>query len=186
MCVVYHAYHQCAICFFFQLVPAYSLHNGNDTNSTYGWVHVTVNQTEGRLCSYFHSDIYYRVLCRQLGFIDGDEYHATLPQQEESLPFWMAHYDRCDGDSTNLETCRVGQFEKGEMTTASASSDRENYTVTTEPFCYQNAIKAFCYSKSGKVSAFSCMHVGCGCVRACVRTLYWYAAACIKVSFQKW
>ena len=96
--------------FFFQLVPAYSLHNGNDTNSTYGWVHVTVNQTEGRLCSYFHSDIYYRVLCRQLGFIDGDEYHATLPQQEESLPFWMAHYDRCDGDSTNLETCRVGQL----------------------------------------------------------------------------
>ena len=135
--------------FFSSLVPTYSLDNGKD-NATYGWVHVTVNKTEGRLCTSFSPESY-RVLCRQLGFIDGDEYHGDL-QQEMDLPVWVTNYDSCDKDSTILETCRIGKWERGLLTTFSDSSHGGNGTnYTTAPHCYKGAVKAFCYNESGRV-----------------------------------
>ena len=146
--------------FLYKTVPTYSLYNGNseDTNPTYGWVHVTIGKVTGRLCSYFYPESHYRVLCRQLGFIDGDEYRSDPPEQED-LPFWTTSFDSCGENSRNLETCRSQSWEKGEVTSVSSYSNG-SYSETREPYCYRSPVKAFCYDKPGNLICLSySMHV---------------------------
>ncbi|KAL8578639.1 hypothetical protein ACOMHN_007097 [Nucella lapillus] len=131
-------------------LPVYSLYNGKDAKPNYGRVHVTREHTEGRLCAAVDPKHFYKLLCRQLGYLDGQEYPGELPVRV-TLPFWETRYDSCSGEKdTSLESCHNENWGRGETIMHTAMSDGTVYEDILHD-CQYGDLKAFCYNKTVRV-----------------------------------
>ncbi|XP_076470772.1 uncharacterized protein LOC143300741 isoform X2 [Babylonia areolata] len=131
-------------------MPVYSLYNGQDAEPSYGWVFVTREQTMGRLCAYFSPETLHGVLCRQLGYIDGEEYRGGLPEPPEGLPLWSTSFYDCGKETRWLETCRSEPWGRGDWH-VTADHFNGSHEETREYFCYHPGIKTICYNETVKV-----------------------------------
>ncbi|XP_076439576.1 uncharacterized protein LOC143279415 [Babylonia areolata] len=123
-------------------LPVYSLYNGKDARPNYGWVRVRREGRTGRLCGHAGEE-FYRVLCRELGFIDGEEYRAQLQEhRKKDLAVWNSAFYSCNADSSYLESCRDMDWMKGVL--------RAGEEGPTD-YCSGGVLKAICYNDTVKV-----------------------------------